>query len=93
MAPITCARAARPHPNCGYGRGQRAEVLDQVADIAGKPLRIVESERRAGDPPRLIAEAARIREHLGWQPRHEDLAGIVRSAYAWEQRLLRQPAA
>jgi len=80
--------------NCGYGRGFSVrEVLDQVAEVAGKPLRIVESERRAGDPPRLIAEAARIRERLGWQPRHQDLAGIVRSAYAWEQRLLRQPAA
>ncbi len=78
--------------NCGYGRGFSVrEVLDQVAVVAGKPIRIVESERRAGDPPRLIAEAARIRARLGWQPRHQDLAGIVRSAYAWEQRLLRQP--
>ena len=80
--------------NCGYGRGFSVrEVLDQVADVAGKPLRIVESGRRAGDPPRLIAEADRIREQLGWRPRHQDLAGIVRSAYAWEQRLLRQPPA
>jgi len=78
--------------NCGYGQGFSVrEVLDQVAAVAGKPLRIVESGRRAGDPPRLIAEAARIRDRLGWQPRHQDLAGIVRSAYAWEQRLLRQP--
>ena len=80
--------------NCGYGRGFSVrEVLDQVASVAGKPLRIVESARRAGDPPQLVAGAARIRERLGWQPRHEDLAGIVRSAYAWEQRLLRQPPA
>jgi UDP-glucose 4-epimerase len=80
--------------NCGYGQGFSVrQVLDQVADVAGKKLRIVESGRRAGDPPRLVAEAARIRERLGWQPRHQDLAGIVRSAFAWEQRLLRQPPA
>ena len=80
--------------NCGYGRGFSVrEVLDQVARVAGKPLRIVESGRRAGDPPRLIAEAIRIRDRLGWEPRHQDLAGIVRSAFAWEQRLLRQPPA
>lgn len=80
--------------NCGYGRGFSVrEVLDQVARVAGKPLRIVESARRAGDPPRLIAEAQRIRERLGWQPQHQDLEGIVRSAFAWEQRLLRQPPA
>jgi UDP-glucose 4-epimerase len=80
--------------NCGYGRGFSVrEVLDQVARVAGKPLRIVESARRAGDPPRLIAEAKRIRERLGWQPQHQDLEGIVRSAFAWEPRLLRQPPA
>ncbi len=80
--------------NCGYGQGFSVrQVLDQVAAIAGKSLRIVESGRRAGDPPRLIAKAARIRETLGWQPVHQDLAGIVRSAYAWEQRLQRQPPA
>ncbi|MBX3703133.1 MAG: UDP-glucose 4-epimerase GalE [Steroidobacteraceae bacterium] len=80
--------------NCGYGRGFSVrEVLDQVARVAGRPLTIVESPRRAGDPPRLVASAERIRERLGWQPRHQDIAGIVRSALAWEQRLLRQPAA
>ena len=80
--------------NCGYGSGFSVrEVLDQVAQVAGRPLRIVESGRRAGDPPRLVARAGRIRERLGWQPRHQDIGGIVRSALAWEQRLLRQPAA
>ncbi len=79
--------------NCGYGQGFSVrQVLDQVSQVAGKPLRTVESARRAGDPAQLVARAERIRERLGWQPRHQDLAGIVRSAYAWEQRLLRQPA-
>jgi UDP-glucose 4-epimerase len=80
--------------NCGYGEGFSVrQVLDQVARVAGKPLHIVESPRRAGDPAQLVARADRIRERLGWQPRHQDLAGIVRSAFAWEQRLLRQPPA
>jgi len=80
--------------NCGYGEGYSVrQVLDQVAQVAGKPLRIVESPRRAGDPAQLVARADRIRERLGWQPQHQDLGGIVRSAFAWEQRLLRQPPA
>ncbi|MGH8249901.1 MAG: UDP-glucose 4-epimerase GalE [Steroidobacteraceae bacterium] len=78
--------------NCGYGKGYSVrEVLDEVARVSGKILSIVEAPRRAGDPPQLIAAAGRIREMLGWAPRHDDLAGIVRSALAWEQRLLRQP--
>jgi UDP-glucose 4-epimerase len=78
--------------NCGYGDGFSVrEVLATVAQVAGRPLTITESARRAGDPPRLVAKAARIREALGWEPRHRDLGGIVRSALAWEQRLLREP--
>jgi len=80
--------------NCGYGEGFSVrQVLDQVAQVAEKKLRIIESPRRAGDPAQLVARAERIREQLGWEPRHQDLAGIARSAYAWEQRLLRQPPA
>jgi UDP-glucose 4-epimerase len=78
--------------NCGYGQGISVrQVLDAVARVAGRPLRITESPRRAGDPPGLVAAADRIREILSWTPRHRDLEGIVRSALAWEQRLLRQP--
>jgi UDP-glucose 4-epimerase len=78
--------------NCGYGQGFSVrEVLDEVARASGKKLKITESPRRAGDPPRLVAKADRIREALSWVPQHRDLGGIVRSALAWEQRLLRQP--
>ena len=78
--------------NCGYGLGFSVrEVLDELARVAGRKLRITESPRRAGDPPCLVAKADRIRQALSWVPRHQDLAGIVRSALAWEQRLLRQP--
>jgi UDP-glucose 4-epimerase len=80
--------------NCGYGQGFSVrEVLAEVGRVAGQRLAVTESGRRAGDPPRLIAAASRIRETLGWTPRHEDLAGIVATALAWEQRLLRQPMA
>jgi UDP-glucose 4-epimerase len=80
--------------NCGLGRGFSVrEVLAEVARIAGAPLSVTESPRRAGDPPQLVAAARRIRDTLGWKPRHEDLPGIVASALAWEKRLLRQPMA
>ena len=78
--------------NCGYGQGCSVrEVLNEVARVSGKKLRITEAARRAGDPPCLVAKAERIRQELDWVPRHQDLGGIVSSALAWEQRLLRQP--
>ena len=80
--------------NCGYGRGFSVrDVLDEVARVSGARLSIAEVGRRAGDPPRLVAAARRIRETLRWTPRHEDLPGIVTTALAWEKRLLRQPMA
>jgi UDP-glucose 4-epimerase len=79
--------------NCGYGHGYSVrEVLAAVARVHGSPLPQREEPRRAGDPPVLIAAADRIRSVLGWQPRHDDLDGIVRTALAWERRLLRTPA-
>lgn len=74
--------------NCGYGHGYSVrEVLDSVARIHGQPLNIREEPRRPGDPPILIADAQRIRQALGWQPRYDDLGFIVRTALDWEKKL------
>ena len=74
--------------NCGYGRGFSVrEVLDAVDRVSGAKLVRREEARRAGDPPRLVAQADRIRQVLGWTPRHDDLDHIVRTALAWERRL------
>ena len=75
--------------NCGYGHGYSVrEVLDMVEKVNGKPLNIVESPRRAGDPPALIAGAERIRRELDWEPRFDDLEKIVSSSLNWERQLL-----
>jgi UDP-glucose 4-epimerase len=75
--------------NCGYGHGYSVrEVLDMVQRVAGCKLNIVESPRRLGDPPALTADAGRIRETLGWQPKYDDLELIVSSALAWERKLV-----
>jgi UDP-glucose 4-epimerase len=73
--------------NCGYGRGASVrEVIDTVEHVIGRSLPVRESPRRAGDPPTLIADPSRIKSALKWQPRHDDLTGIVRSALEWERR-------
>ncbi len=78
--------------NCGYGRGFSVrEVLAMVEKTAGRKLNTIVGARRAGDPPVLVAQASRVRSTLGWTPRYEDLAQIVHSSYAWEQKLLVEP--
>ena len=74
--------------NCGYGRGRSVrEVLEAVRRVTGIELPVSAGPRRAGDPPVLVADASEIRRVLNWRPCHDDLDFIVRTAWAWEQRL------
>ena len=78
--------------NCGYGHGYSVrEVLAMVEKVGGKPLKIREEPRRAGDPPSLVARADKVRGLLGWVPRFDDLESIVKTSLDWERRLLAQP--
>jgi UDP-glucose 4-epimerase len=78
--------------NVGYGHGYSVrQVLASVERVSGQKLAVREEPRRPGDPPTLVARAERIRALLGWQPQLDDLDTIVRTAYAWEQRQLREP--
>jgi UDP-glucose 4-epimerase len=74
--------------NCGYGHGASVlEVVDAVERVAGLVIDKRDAPRRAGDPPALVAGAEQVREQLGWQPRHDDLNVIVRTALDWEHGL------
>lgn len=74
--------------NCGYGRGFSVnEVLDAVDNCAGGQILRQYADRREGDPDSLISDNSRIREILGWKPRHANLNEIVRHAIAWERKL------
>lgn len=79
--------------NCGYGHGYSVrEVIDAVQRACGRMLNVSLQPRRPGDPPILIARADRLRHMLGWQPRHDDLDFIVRTALAWERKLASRSA-
>ncbi len=72
--------------NCGYGHGYSVrEVLGAVERVCGGKLVIKEASRRPGDPPVLIANAARILDVLDWSPRYDDLDAIVEHSLAWER--------
>jgi UDP-glucose 4-epimerase len=74
--------------NCGYGRGTSVlEMLDALDRVNGAPVKRVLGERRAGDPPQLVASNRRLVERLGWVPNYADTDVIIRSALDWERRL------
>jgi UDP-glucose-4-epimerase GalE len=73
--------------NLGTGRGHSVrEVVDTIARVAGKPVPVVESPRRPGDPPELVAAPERARDVLGWTCRYAELETIVRHAWTWHEK-------
>jgi UDP-glucose 4-epimerase len=74
--------------NVGYGHGSSVrEVLEVVKKVSGVDLKIVEDDRRPGDPASLVAKADKIKALTGWQPRFNNLETIVADAWRWESRL------
>jgi UDP-glucose 4-epimerase len=60
------------------------EVVDTVREVTGIPFEAEVTDRRPGDPPRIVGSADRIEQALGWHSRH-DLHDMVASAWdAWE---------
>jgi UDP-glucose 4-epimerase len=74
--------------NCGYGRGASVrEMIDTVKAVSGVDFEVRETGRRPGDPAAIVAGADRLKTALGWTPHHDDLTGIVASAWGWERAL------
>ena len=61
------------------------QVIDLCERVSGRPVPAEYGPRREGDPPRLVASAAKAKAELGWQPRYLDLADTIATAWAWEQ--------
>ncbi len=81
---------ARPSDfvNCGYGHGYSVrEVVQKVKQISGVDFKTVETDRRAGDPPELIASNKKIKDLIGWEPKYDNLDIIIRTAWEWEKKL------
>ncbi|MGK2906815.1 MAG: UDP-glucose 4-epimerase GalE [Desulfuromonadales bacterium] len=75
--------------NCGYGHGFSVnDVVAAARQVTGIDFPVVETGRREGDPAELIAACEKIREQLGWQPQFDDLEAILRTAWAWEKKLV-----
>ena len=78
--------AASTAYNLGNGQGFSVrEVIDCARQVTGRAIPVETGPRRAGDPPRLVGDAERIRSELNWQPQYADLDAIVQTAWQWQQ--------
>ena len=71
--------------NLGSGSGYSvAELIAQAKAVTGVNFKVETAPRRAGDPAVLVADSAKARRVLGWQPQY-DLRRIIQTAWNWEQ--------
>ena len=72
--------------NIGTNRGtSNQEIVNYVLEKYGIPA-VHYGAARFGDPAELVADASLIKEKMGWEPNHSDIATIVDSAYRWYTR-------
>jgi UDP-glucose-4-epimerase GalE len=72
--------------NLGTGHGYSVlDVIRSVESVTGRSVRRSVGLRRLGDPPILLADAAKAQRVLGWIARR-DLADMVSSAWEWMQK-------
>ena len=73
--------------NLGTGHGHSVlEVIEAARSVSGREILTRLVDRRPGDPPVLTAAADKARSLLSWQPRHTDLAEMLRHAWNWHSR-------
>lgn len=73
--------------NLGTANGFSVQqIVDAVERVTGRSLALAHGDRRAGDPPALVADAAKARATLGWEPTRSTLDEMIGSAWEWFQR-------
>lgn len=73
--------------NLGNGQGYSVmEVIDAARRVTNRRIEIRIEPARAGDPSRLVANAAKAESVLGWKPRYPKLETIVQTAWDWHRQ-------
>ncbi len=73
--------------NLGNGDGYSVkQVIETCEKITGVKIPAIERQRRAGDPPKLVASAEKAITELGWKPKYPKLEDIVATAWVWHKK-------
>lgn len=72
--------------NIGTGNGQSVmEIIKACEAVTGQSIAYEVTERRPGDPPRLVAEPTKLKTQLGWDPVYTNIEETIATAWAWHQ--------
>lgn len=78
--------------NLGNGAGFSVQqVIEAVRSATGHPIPATLGPRRAGDPARLVASSAKIRNELNWVPKRTSVQEMAADAWQFMQDRLSAP--
>jgi UDP-glucose 4-epimerase len=73
--------------NLGNSQGYSVQqVIDAARQVSNRPIKVIDGERREGDPAVLVADSSKIKQLLGWQPVFADLKTMVQHAWQAEAK-------
>ena len=73
--------------NLGIGKGYSVkQIIDAVGRVTKRKVPSTVNGRRPGDPAILVANCAKAKEVLGFQPRFSALETIIETAWNWHGR-------
>ncbi len=82
---LRCGAASSSY-NLGTGQGYSVlEVVESVKRVSGSEVPTELAPRRAGDPPRLVADSQKAQDDLNWRPAFTSLDSIVETAWRFKQ--------
>lgn len=72
--------------NVGTGQGQSVrDIIAACRRVTGHDIPLEITQRRPGDPPRLVADPTKLKTRLGWAPDYSDIEETIATAWAWHQ--------
>ncbi len=72
--------------NLGNAHGTSVlEVVEAVRKVTGKEFKVTLTDRRPGDPAKLVGSSNKAQQILGWKPAYADIDVIVEHAWKWHE--------
>ena len=73
--------------NLGNERGTSVlEVVESARRVTGKSFTATITDRRPGDPAKLVGSSKTAKKVLGWEPEYADIDTIVAHAWKWHEK-------
>lgn len=73
--------------NLGNGVGFSVkEMITAAEEVTKQNIKVVQGERRAGDPAQLVASSAKAKEILKWSPKYTNVKDIIAAAWIWHTK-------